>query len=641
MDPEVSARATLHPSIVLSAYLEPIVRGRRVAVLGDATSGLADELGERGARLLHVYDPDPSRVAEALATVAPGSATQVGYALLAGDLGVRDGAFDVVVVPDLALFTDPADIMRRARRLVPSGGVAVFVAPNAEARGRRLVAPRVPGTSGTGAARAPGYYELFDLVSLQFARVRMIGQAPFVGYTIADFAPAGEPEVSVDTSLVAASEEPEHFIAVASDRPVPLDAYAVVALPWEEVAAAAADPEDLAHAEARAALLEGQVETLKQREARLDAAASRAAEEREASAARLADLDAELVRREARLKETEARAGDSHVRAERLANQIRDLDEELVRQRDRGTKLSKQLDEEKRARTKSEVELGMVRNKPEIAGAKDRIDALAAELEAARARIAELELEQTETRRRPVATERATERERIDELQKAVDEALRTAAEAAADRDAHGARVREGEGRLAASEARATDALRRLAMAEERPLELAAKVAVLEAELHAARTNGADVGEARTLAEAAASEVAALESALVERGHVVAALTRDLRESERIGKELLEELQQREASREASLGFDVSDVSSHAAAGEWRGRLDALAMGAARTEADLQAATWRIAQLERELAEARRLAPEPAAVQLELEEALAAARDEVASLRRALGTSAS
>jgi hypothetical protein len=64
-------------------------------------------------------------------------------------------------------------------------------------------------------------------------------------------------------------------------------------------------------------------------------------------------------------------------------------------------------------------------------------------------------------------------------------------------------------------------------------------------------------------------------------------------------------------------------------------------MGAARTEADLQAATWRIAQLERELAEARRLAPEPAAVQLELEEALAAARDEVASLRRALGASAS
>ena len=33
----------------------------------------------------------------------------------------------------------------------------------------------------------------------------MVGQAPFVGYTVADFAPGGEPEVSVDTSLLAAS----------------------------------------------------------------------------------------------------------------------------------------------------------------------------------------------------------------------------------------------------------------------------------------------------------------------------------------------------------------------------------------------------------------------------------------------------
>ena len=35
------------------------------------------------------------------------------------------------------------------------------------------------------------------------------------------------------------------------------------------------------------------------------------------------------------------------MRAERLANQIRDLEEELVRQRDRSTKLSKLLDDEK------------------------------------------------------------------------------------------------------------------------------------------------------------------------------------------------------------------------------------------------------------------------------------------------------
>jgi len=32
----------------------------------------------------------------------------VAHAVLTDDLGVRDGAFDVVVVPDLSIFADPA-----------------------------------------------------------------------------------------------------------------------------------------------------------------------------------------------------------------------------------------------------------------------------------------------------------------------------------------------------------------------------------------------------------------------------------------------------------------------------------------------------------------------------------------------------
>src|ERR1700679_3953821 len=214
----------LHPSIVLSAYLEPLIKSRRAAILGDATIGLADELSQRGARLLHVYDPDAARVAEALARAArPSGAARphpIAYAVLAGDLGVRDGAFDVVIVPDLSLFDDAADALRRARRLVPPSGVAVFVVPNAGGVARRLLPDARTGARSStlgadGKAVGPlGYYELFDLVSLQFAKVRMIGQAPFVGYTVADFAPSGEPEVSVDTSLLASSEEPEHFLAI-------------------------------------------------------------------------------------------------------------------------------------------------------------------------------------------------------------------------------------------------------------------------------------------------------------------------------------------------------------------------------------------------------------------------------------------
>jgi len=716
----------LHPSIVLSAYLEPLVKSRRVAILGDATIGLAEELSGRGARLLHVYDPDAARVAEALARSAPGRQHQIAYAVLAGDLGVRDGAFDVVIVPDLSLFDDPADAMRRARRLVPPSGVAVFVAPNAGGAARRLLpgtrghaepapveAPPRPSPAPSGAAL--GYYELFDLVSLQFAKVRMIGQAPFVGYTVAEFAPAGEPEVSVDTSLLASSEEPEHFLAIGSDRPVLLDAYSVIELPWRDVASAVVPAGPTAEtraltaalttSEARATHLGAELEQLRVGEARRDGELARGAA---ALAARVAELEGEVQGRETRLKDLEGRAGDNHVRAERLTNQLRDLDEELRRQRDRGTKLSKLLDDEKRARTKAELELGMVRGKPEIAGARDRIDALSADLDVARTRVAELELDLTETRRRltlppaPLPPD-AKLIHRLNELEQAVNAALHDAAAAAAARDAAQARVREAhaelarvaaleaqlaaekrdradlESRAGTAEKRAAEASRRFLEAERQSAEAARRTDALSVRLAQAERRGADAGqlvaerEARlaeqaaqvatlqaalaalgaqraaagaredaAVAEAVATEIASLEDALRERGHVITALTRDLRESERVGKELIGEL---EAHRVwGGNGNGNGEGARPPASDELRGRLDALAAGAARSEADLQAATWRIAQLERELDQAHRAHDQgslPTPVQLELEQALAAARDEVASLRRALGAGVS
>jgi predicted RNase H-like nuclease (RuvC/YqgF family)/SAM-dependent methyltransferase len=713
MTPEASLRPGLHPSIVLSAYVEPLVRGRRVAILGDASIGLADELSQRGARLVHVYDPDTARTAEALARAAPGRPHQVSYAVLAGDLGVRDGAFDVVMVPDLTIFADPAEIMRRARRLCSPAGVAAFVTPNNGGGGRRLLPgtrpPRAEGAPAQGGAL--GYYELYDLVSLQFAKVRMIGQAPFVGYTVADFTLAGDPEVSVDTSLLAASEEPEHFIALASDRPVSLDAYAVIELPWSDVADALVPSEKtlsvrtaerlaLAEAEARVTLLSTELEKLRERASEQAREAETRAPVAAALSARIAELEREIEAQGAKLKETEARAGDNHVRAERLTNQIRDLDEELRRQRDRGTKLSKLLDDEKKARTKAEVELGMLRGVP---GSKERADQLAAELAAAQARIADMELELTETRRRPGATTPDPKLlQRLGELEQAVNASLREAADAAAQRDAALDRAKRAEAlrdRVAALEAQvaaaerekaeiaaraegaaaevaaleqrlatdreragaagkiAAESTRRLADAEkqaaeagERAAKLAravadaekraaglearlaeqdARVAALEEQVAAERKKAAAATDERSAIEAAAAEIAALEAALKDRGHVIAALGRDLREAERVGKELLAELDA------AHAGNGTTPPSG--AAEDLRGRLDALAQSAARGEADLQAATWRIAQLERELADARRSAGAPARAQIELEQALAAARDEVAALRRALG----
>ncbi|WP_437658338.1 hypothetical protein [Sorangium sp. So ce1182] len=661
--PRHAAPAALHPALVLSAYLEPLVRGRRVAVLGDATIGLADRLLQRGARLVHAYDPDAARVAEMLARSGRTRQSQPSYAVFDGDLGVRDGAFDTLIIPDLSIFSEPAEILRRARRLTAASGAAVVASPNPDvARGL------LPAGARRGAA--PGYYALYDLVALQFKQVRMIGQAPFVGYTVAEFAPKGEPEVSVDTSILDSSEEPEWFIAVAGERLPRLDAFAVIELPFAgfPVASVGPSPEALTEAEGRAERLGGELAELRTRHQRDREDAGARAESAVATAARLAEVEAELEARAARLRDVEARAGDTHVRAERLAHQIRDMEEELRSQRDRATRLTKQLDDEKRVRTKVELELGMIRNRPEIAGARDRLDAATAELDAARARIAELEA------RPAVAAPDPALAARVEELEAAAAGTRRELSKAAADRDAARRRAQESERALEEAQrarreatakldelARERDRLEERASRlerENRALEeqrsaldarrllLEARIVELEQSVTALEQRAAEL-EKRDAGEAAAAEIASLEEALRDRGHVISSLKAQLRESERVGKELVDELGTVFEAGQATGGGSGQATGGGPggappgsggpgdAAEALRQQLDALARSAASSEADLRAASWKIAQLERELGEARDTAASPAALHDELEQALVAAQAEIAALRRA------
>ncbi|WP_437764399.1 hypothetical protein WMF27_35595 [Sorangium sp. So ce281] len=664
--PRHAAPAALHPALVLSAYLEPLVRGRRVAVVGDATIGLADRLLQRGARLVHAYDPDAARVAEKLARTAPTRQPHPNVAVFEGDLGVRDGAFDTLVIPDLSLFGDPAEVVRRARRLTAAGGVAVIASPNPDAARGLLPA-------GARRGAAPGYYALYDLVALQFKQVRMVGQAPFVGYTVAEFAPKGEPEVSVDTSILDASEEPEWFIAVAGERLPRLDAFAVIELPFADFPGASAgpSPEALSEAEGRAQRLGGELAELRTRHQRDREDAGVRAESAVATAARLAEVEAELDARAARLRDVEARAGDAHVRAERLSHQIRDMEEELRSQRDRATRLTKQLDDEKRVRTKVELELGMIRNRPEIAGARDRLDAVTADLEAARARVAELEARPAVAAPDPalaarvgeleaaaagarrelskLTSERDTARRRAQESERALEEARRAGgrveeleaarAELARDRDRQRERADRNERECRALEDQRSALDARRLLLEARIVELEQTVVALE--------QRASELEKRDAGEAAAAEIAGLEEALRDRGHVITSLMAQLRESERVGKELVDELGTVFASAPAGDGGPgqaADGGQGGALAGQGgpggavealRQQLDALARSAASSEADLRAAGWKIAQLERELTEARDTAGSPPALHEELEQALVAAQAEIAALRRA------
>lgn len=219
---------SLEPSIALAAYVEPLATNRRVLVLGNALGALSLQLLERGARVVHVSDPDPLRVSEA---VARNRSSQISFSTLAdGDLSLREGAFELAVIENLGSF-NATSVLGKAHRALTPRGVAVVACPNPEAAFPLL-------RLGNPSATVLDYYALYDAVAAEFEHVRMLGQTPFVGYAIADFSASGEPEPALDTSFVpGGAEEPDLFIALAAGHELRLDEFAVIQLPTRQLLA--------------------------------------------------------------------------------------------------------------------------------------------------------------------------------------------------------------------------------------------------------------------------------------------------------------------------------------------------------------------------------------------------------------------
>ncbi len=352
----------------LCVYAEPIVSGRRVVVIGDASLGLGARLADLGARIVHVYDPNAERVQWATRTPLRGVTVRD---LPQGEFDVRDGAFDVAIVPDLGSFANPQALVARLRRLIGAEGVFITAARNSQV-----------ATGGAASATLGGaldYYELYDLVSMQFEAVRMVGQVPFVGLTLAELGETEEaPQVSVDTQLVVASEPPEAFIAVGCSTRVfastasRLEAYAIVQLPADTFGATSAAAPVVATLAVAVALADAPV-------------APQGVEPAPQPSPPPVD--------EERVRALEMRAGDSLVRAERLAHEVARLEEELERQRERGFRLVRDVEDEKKARVRAEQELGIVRQSPDVVAIRERIIALEDALRAADAANRELAMQ--------------------------------------------------------------------------------------------------------------------------------------------------------------------------------------------------------------------------------------------------------
>ncbi len=302
----------LRPSVALAAYAESLIDARRVLVYGDASSGLAEHLLARGARSVHVFDQDSGRVAEALAR---NTARNISYAPFdESGMTLREGAFDIALVENLASVGNVEFALKSIKRTLSSRGAAFVASANPDVDVTLLRVPNLPKIS-------IDYYSLYDAVAEEFEHVRMLGQTPFVGYAIADFAPDTDPLPALDTGFVpGGAEEPEWFIALASQHPLLLDEFSVIQLPfsatWTRMSKGRTD-ERLSAARAAERRARQRLETLESENRRLSRGAASIEDSEQVER-----LRQELARRDDWIEQLEARCAAADARADHAESEL-------------------------------------------------------------------------------------------------------------------------------------------------------------------------------------------------------------------------------------------------------------------------------------------------------------------------------
>lgn len=571
------------PSVALAAYAEAWISGAKVIVFGDALSPLAERLLERGARHVQVYDIDAARAAEASAASRQ---KQITYAPLelAGSV-LRDGAFDVGIVEDLAIARQhPKELLDTLARHLSRRGLALIGSRNPD-----VAEPLIRG--GVDAAPPPGYYDFYDTVSQHFEEVRMLGQTPFVGYAIADFSAADASDVRIDTALLPnGAEEPEWFLALASALPVSPDAFSVIQLPLAELELGssaeppAPDLEVVERAESKvreleAALAELAAEGAREAEkyaAERQQAAERHAAERERDAehfaaerARDADrLAAERARDAERLAAERARDGEKRA-AERArdsekqaAERAREIEKQAA-ERDRGAeRQARDAERRQLAQRVQALQAELDKREEWLAGLESRAATADERADQAQAELEKLGKEQRKTKEHVARLEQQLDDERRGKRQ--LEESART----------HEQELGKRERRLESEAQRARE------LSSENKA-LAARITELTAALAESQRKARQSAEEGS--EEVRAELAQLEALLKDRAVEVSRLTTALHQTERFGRQLIIKLTEFEAAREPAAATPD---------------LQGLTQRNAELAADLEAARWTISSLE-------------------------------------------
>ena len=279
----------------LLVYAEPLAQNAHAVVIGDSESAVAERLLEGGARSVYVFDPDPARVARVGRDVPRGVIVKP----FIDELDVRDGMFDLAVIPDVADLNDPRDAIARLRAAMARNGSLV-------ALGRARIEGDAPSVfRGKLGQAALSYDDLYDLFAGQFEDVALTGVLPFTGVVFAQLG-VEDPAVSVETRLVTQAS-PSVFVVVASDgRPEELDPYAIVQIDEVSEAGSREEKRELETAAAalqlKTELLQQQIDSLKDRLVVSDvralemaASVERAVVERDAALTRAMEIEAVLA----------------------------------------------------------------------------------------------------------------------------------------------------------------------------------------------------------------------------------------------------------------------------------------------------------------------------------------------------------
>jgi chromosome segregation ATPase len=237
------------------------------------------------------------------------------------------------------------------------------------------------------------YYEMYNLLASMFPSVQMVGQSPFVGYAVADLA-FDDPElqVSFDTSLLGGeTEEIECFLAVCGEREAEIEPYSIIQIPLADAPIGKASEEELDVARI-------EIKSLNE------------------------EIGQSLAQNKSIKEQMEQAKLELGNRGVRIASLEKDLETEIKQSeaaRARAVQLAKDLDDERRAGQKKKIEEEYGRRTADME-LQTKVREVSTEMRQAqeRARSAETARDQLVSRMRDDAAEIDDLRQRTESLEK-------------------------------------------------------------------------------------------------------------------------------------------------------------------------------------------------------------------------------